>query len=75
MNQKTLKDMQEKEYPFLDYDVAKIFNELLEHKLIELPEMKHPNEAGRTNDPNYCKYHRLISHPLEKCFVFKDKVM
>ncbi|KAF3652642.1 putative mitogen-activated protein kinase kinase kinase A-like [Capsicum annuum] len=45
------------------------------HKLIELPEIKHPNEAGRTNDPNYCKYHRLISHPLEKCFVFKDKVM
>ena len=27
------------------------------------------------NGPNYCKYHRLAGHPLEKCFGFKDKVM
>ena len=27
------------------------------------------------NDPNYCKYHRLISHPVEKCFVLKDKII
>ncbi|XP_059316492.1 uncharacterized protein LOC132067311 [Lycium ferocissimum] len=71
----TLKEMQEREYPFLDSDVPEIFDELLELKLIELPEMKRPNEAGRTNDPNYCKYHRLVGHPFEKCFVFKDKVM
>ena len=64
--------MQENEYPFLDSNNAKIFYELLEHKLTE---MKYLNEVERTNDPNYCKYHRLISHPLEKCFVFKDKVM
>ncbi|KAF3684272.1 hypothetical protein FXO38_00372 [Capsicum annuum] len=75
-NQKlTLNEMQEKEYPFLNFDIAEIFNELLKHKLIDLLEMKQPNEAGRTNDPNYCKYHRLVGHPLEKCFVFKDKVM
>ncbi|XP_070026125.1 uncharacterized protein [Nicotiana sylvestris] len=47
----------------------------LELNLIELPEMKRPNKAGKTNDPNYCKYHRLVCHPLKKCFVFKDKVM
>ncbi|KAM3235022.1 hypothetical protein P3L10_015058 [Capsicum annuum] len=70
-NKKTLKEIQEKEYSFLDSDVSEILDELLEHKLIELPEMKRPNEDGRTNDPNYCKYHRLVSHPMEKCFVFK----
>ncbi|XP_070016018.1 uncharacterized protein [Nicotiana sylvestris] len=48
---------------------------LLDLNLIELPEMKRPNEAGKTNEPNYCKYHQHISHPLEKCFVFTDKVM
>ncbi|XP_070022559.1 uncharacterized protein [Nicotiana sylvestris] len=48
---------------------------LLELNLIELPKMKRLNEVGKTNDPNYCKYHRLVSHSLEKCFVFKDKVM
>ena len=26
------------------------------------------------NDPNYYKYHHLISHPIEKCFVLKDKI-
>ena len=71
----TLREMQGKKYPFLDFDVFEIFDELLELKLIDLQEMKRPNEAGKTDDPNYCKYHRLVSHPLEKCFVFKDRVM
>ncbi|XP_070013905.1 uncharacterized protein [Nicotiana sylvestris] len=52
-----------------------IFEELLELNLIELPEMKRANEDGKTNDLNYCKYHRLVRHPLEKCFVFNDKVI
>lgn len=72
-NQKTLKEMQEKEHPFLDSNVAEIFDELLKHKLIELPKMKRPNKAGRTNNPNYCNYYKLLSHPMEKCFIFKNK--
>ncbi|CAA0841591.1 Unknown protein, partial [Striga hermonthica] len=71
----TLKEMQAKQYPFLDSDVSGIFDDLVEAKLIELPEMKHPKEAGRVNDPKYCKYHRLVGHPIHDCFVFKDKVM
>ncbi|KAH0686458.1 hypothetical protein KY284_017011 [Solanum tuberosum] len=75
-NQKsTLREMQGKNYPFLDSDVSEIFDELLVLKLTDLPEMKRPDEAGKADDPNYCKYHRLVSHPLEKCFVFKDRVM
>lgn len=27
------------------------------------------------NDPKYCRYHRLVNHPLEKCFVLKEKIM
>ncbi|KAA0046253.1 uncharacterized protein E6C27_scaffold284G00560 [Cucumis melo var. makuwa] len=30
---------------------------------------------GRINDPNYCKYHRVISHPVEKCFVLKELIL
>lgn len=37
--------------------------------------MKQPHEAGKTNNPNYCKYHGLLGHPLERYFVFRDKVM
>ena len=73
--QSILREIQEKEHPFLDSDVYDIFDELLELKLIELLEIKRPDEAGKADDPNYCKYHRLVSHPLEKCFLFKDKVM
>ena len=71
----TLKQRTEKQYPFLDTDVPKMFDDLLQAGLIQLLEMKRPDQANRVNDPNYCKYHRLIGHPIEKCFVFKDKIM
>ncbi|KAL0345466.1 UNVERIFIED_CONTAM: hypothetical protein Sradi_4377900 [Sesamum radiatum] len=70
-----MKELQQKEYPFPDFDVPYIFDELLERKLIELPESKHPDEVRRVNDPKYCKYHRVVSHPIERCFVVKEKIM
>ncbi|KAL0290916.1 UNVERIFIED_CONTAM: hypothetical protein Scaly_1656100 [Sesamum calycinum] len=71
----TLKEMQAKQYPFLDSDVSRIFDDLLNTNLIELPEMKWPEEVGKTDDLKYCKYHRLVGHPIHDCFIFKDKVM
>ena len=52
-----------------------MLDDLLEANIIELPEVKRPDEANQVENPNYCKYHRLISHPVEKCFVLKDKIM
>nr|XP_027102928.1 uncharacterized protein LOC113724201 [Coffea arabica] len=71
----TLKEMQEREYPFLESDLQGMFDDLFKEKLLELPDMKRPEEAGQVNDSNYCCYHRLIGHPLTKCYVFKDKIM
>ncbi|GAA0146005.1 hypothetical protein LIER_06056 [Lithospermum erythrorhizon] len=71
----TLKEMQAKEYPFFESDIPRIFEELLKAKLIELLEPKRPEEASRSTEPNYCKYYRVVGHPIEKCFVFKEKVM
>ena len=48
---------------------------LLQKKVIELSEYKCPEEMGRVNDSNYCYYHRIISHPMEKCFILKDLIM
>ncbi|KAL0307148.1 UNVERIFIED_CONTAM: hypothetical protein Sradi_6132100, partial [Sesamum radiatum] len=48
---------------------------LLEANLIDLPEIMLLMEAKRKDDPRYCKYHRLVGHALQDCFVFKDKVM
>ena len=76
MNQKLrLKEMQQKDYPFLDSDISAIFDELLVMKLFEVPEMKRLDDAGRSDALKYCIYHRLIDHPIEKCFIFKDKIM
>ncbi|KAH7840428.1 hypothetical protein Vadar_016753 [Vaccinium darrowii] len=71
----TLKEMQEKVYPFPDSEVSSMFDQLLDLKLIELPEMKRPEEANKVNDPNYCKFHRLVSHPTSRCFVLKEKIV
>ncbi|KAL0315217.1 UNVERIFIED_CONTAM: Transposon Ty3-G Gag-Pol polyprotein [Sesamum calycinum] len=71
----SLKEMQVREYPFLDSDVSGIFDDLLEAKLIDLLEMKQPEEAKQKDDLRYCKYHHLIGHAIQDCFVFKDKVM
>ncbi|CAH9139057.1 unnamed protein product [Cuscuta epithymum] len=70
-----LEEMLEKKYPFLDSDVPPMFEELMRLRLIDLPESKRPEEATKVDDPNYCKYHRILSHPTEKCWVLKDKVM
>ena len=71
----SLKERQEKTYPFSDLDLVTMLEDLLKAKLIVLPDMKRPDEANQVANPNYCKYHRLIGHPIEKCFVLKDKIM
>ncbi|KAK4390148.1 hypothetical protein Sango_2078100 [Sesamum angolense] len=71
----TLKEMQAREYPFLDSNVPGIFDDLLEANLIDLPEMKRPEKTERKDDPKYCKCHHLVRHAIQDCFVFKDKVM
>ncbi|KAL0368035.1 UNVERIFIED_CONTAM: hypothetical protein Scaly_1022400 [Sesamum calycinum] len=67
--------MQARDCPFIDSHVPGIFDDLLEVNLIDLPEMKRPEEAERKDDKKYCKYHRLVGQTIQDCFVFKDKVM
>ncbi|KAK4383995.1 hypothetical protein Sango_2737800 [Sesamum angolense] len=71
----TLQEMQARQYLFLDVGVSRIFDDLLEANLIDLLEMKQPEEAERNDDLKYCKYHSLVGHAIQDCFVFKDKVM
>ena len=62
-------------YPFPDSDISRMLDDLLKANIIELSEVKRPEEANQVDNPNYCKYHRLISHLVDKCFVLKDKIM
>ena len=52
-----------------------MLEDLLQKKVIKLPECKCPEEMDRVNDPNYFHYHRIVSHPVEKCFILKDLIM
>jgi len=71
----TLKELQEKKYPFPDLDLSGMLDDLLEKGIIELPQSKRPEEARRTNDPKYYRYHRVVSHPLEKYITLKEHIM
>jgi N-acetyl-beta-hexosaminidase len=52
-----------------------MLNVLFEENIIKLLELKHPEEANQIENLIYCKYHRLINHHVNKCFVLKDKIM
>ncbi|KAL0917553.1 hypothetical protein M5K25_012620 [Dendrobium thyrsiflorum] len=67
----SLKDKMNKEYSFKRESVAKLFRQAVKAGL-ELPVCKRPEESKQTSDPNYCPYHRVVSHPIEDCYIFKD---
>ncbi|KAM0956311.1 hypothetical protein ACFX2A_025103 [Malus domestica] len=75
MRRRTLNELEEKTYPFPDSDVVAMLDDLLDKKVISLPECRRPEEMNRTDSPRYCKFHRFISHPTEKCFVLKDLIL
>ncbi|KAA0062087.1 retrotransposon gag protein [Cucumis melo var. makuwa] len=57
---------------------SSILNEsmqLIEKQLNQLPECKQPEQAEKVDDLNYYKYYRVISHPVEKCFVLKELIL
>ncbi|KAA0051630.1 ty3-gypsy retrotransposon protein [Cucumis melo var. makuwa] len=54
-----------------DFPVPEVRKDKKETKSAE----KRPEQAGKVDDPNCCKYHRVISHPVEKCFVLKEHIL
>ncbi|XXG82541.1 hypothetical protein AAC387_Pa10g0463 [Persea americana] len=67
------KERVEKKYLF-DEDVKEIFGALLTNEKLTLPDPKRPGDVGKTNDPRYRPYHQMVSHPLNQCFVVKEKI-
>ncbi|KAH7844403.1 hypothetical protein Vadar_027560 [Vaccinium darrowii] len=68
----SLKERKDAKYSFHDDDVEAIFKELLKEKAIILPKPKRSFEVSKTNNPKYCQYHRIVSHPMMECYVLKD---
>jgi len=71
----TLKELQEKKYPFPDSNLSRMLDDLLEKGITKLPPSKRPEESETTNDPKYCGYHWVISHPLKKYITLKERIM
>ena len=64
----------QRQYSFKDEHVVTIFYLLNKGNKLKLPEARHPNDVGRTNDPNYYLFHRMVHHPTCRCNVLKDKI-
>ena len=63
-----------KVYSFKVEQVVTIFHLLRKGNKLKLPEVCRPNEVGRTSDPNYCLFYRMVHYPTSRCYVLKDKI-
>ena len=75
MHRSSLKGWEQKVYPFPDANMPEMLEQLFKLKLFELLKCKRLEDIGKVDDPNYCKCHRIISHPIQKCFVLKELIV
>jgi hypothetical protein len=68
-----LRQKKSKSYSFRRDKVFMIFKSALKNGL-ELPVNKRPEDVEKSDNLNYCPYHRIFGHTLEDCWVFKDWV-
>jgi hypothetical protein len=69
----TLKQKKTKSYSFRRDKVDQIFRGAVKNGLA-LPASKRPEDADKSDEPNFCPYHRVLGHSIEDCWVFKDWV-
>ena len=37
-----------------------------------MPEIRRSEKVGKTDDPIYCLYHKMLGHPTKNYYIFKD---
>ena len=52
--------------------VKDMFNQLMEHRALNLPEARRPDQLGMTDNALFCPYHRYVGHVIEDCVAFKE---
>jgi len=52
--------------------VVSLFKLLQKSNRFKLSEIRCPEEVGKTDDPNYCLYHRMLGYLTKKYYIFKD---
>jgi len=61
-----------KSYSFKDEHVVSLFKLLQKSNKLKLLEIRRPKVVGKTNDPDYYLYHRMLGHSTKNCYIFKD---
>ena len=59
-------------YSFKDEHMVSLFKLLQKSNRLKLLEIRRPEEVGKTVDPNYYLYHRMLGHPTKNCYIVKD---
>jgi hypothetical protein len=67
----TLKQKKTNPYSFRRDKVNQIFRGALKNGLA-LPASKRPKDTNKSDEPNFCPYHRVLGHTIEDCWVFKN---
>ena len=49
-----------------------MFKLLNKNNRLKLPEARRPEEVGKTDNPNYFLYHRMLGHLTNSYYIFKD---
>jgi len=62
----TLRQKKNKSYSFRNDKMLTIFKEALKNGL-ELPMSKRLEDAEKSDNPNYCPYHKILGHTLKDC--------
>ena len=61
-----------KSYSFKDEHVVSLFKLLQKSNRLKLLKIRCPEEVGKTDDPNYYLYHKILGHSTKNCYIFKD---
>jgi len=62
-----------KVYSFKDEQVVTIFHLLHKGNKLKLSKVQRPNKVGRTNNSDYCLFHRMVYHPLTNALFSKTR--
>lgn len=67
-----MQELLKKQYIFHRELVKDMFNQLMEHRALNLPEPRRPDQLRMTDSTLFCPYHRYVVHVIEDCVAFKE---
>ena len=68
----SIQELLKKQYIFKRELVNGMFEQLMEHKALNLPEPRRPDQVKMTNNPLYFPYHRYVGHVIKYRITFKE---